>query len=255
MNIKNEISKAIGNNVELLPIFHTTKTENFKEIAKQRKLNKKYNEALLKDIVFFFYGRAMYSENGTKLQDVNNLSFLPVGICISNYNLGLLSYTAYAVDSGAFKKNRFEGKLPELWDISGMEIGKDQVDINKYIEIFYVNSKNYINDNATVTIDADSNEKKVFLDFLRDKSSSRVDGRSRTIELAIEQDVHLQGDIVLFVHNKMNNQIFFKEIIKDFISKGISVSVKKYYTVDQVSPLAAYSCLNGEVKRYMEELL
>ena len=33
MNIKNEIRKAIGNNVEVLPIFHTTKTENFKEIA------------------------------------------------------------------------------------------------------------------------------------------------------------------------------------------------------------------------------
>jgi GTPase involved in cell partitioning and DNA repair len=51
--------------------------------------------------------------------------------------------------------------------------------------------------------------------------------------------MHRQGFIIDFLSHLENNNVPYEVI--------------KYYTVEQVSPLSAYSILNGRVRQYMEE--
>jgi hypothetical protein len=255
VNIKALLKTVSLTPINELPGFHTCKVSDFEKITISNALARNLNKWLKRELVFFYYGRSMYSLNNSALKSVDDFHFLPIAICISNKKLNTLKYTSYPVDSGGFIKDGFSMKLPSSWKIEDLEIGQSQSDINKYIYSFYLGTENYIKDMARDISDIDDPDTIELINFLNNKSSTQIDGRSRTIELAIEDDVTIDDGVIFFVHNKMENQIFFKEYLKKLRDINIKYEVRKYYTVDQISPNAAYSCLNGEVRKYMEELI
>ncbi len=236
-----------------LPLFHTTKTEKFKAIAKTNTLKANYCNTLKNKCNFFFYGRAMYSNNDRKNRNVEDYAFLPVAICLSSDLLMKHNFITHIFDTGKFGEDHFNGKLASNITMNDITLGMNKDNIHKYVKHFYLTNNNYIEDSVRKERSTDLQLSKDVLRHLNNKKSTSIDGRSRTVEVAINGDINLDQKVVLFIHNKMHRQGFIIDFLSHLENNNVPYEVIKYYTVEQVSPLSAYSILNGRVRQYMEE--
>lgn len=137
----------LKNDLSYLPLVHTTKLAHFLKIVENGELSPmKEDEVTSDNLLFFFYGRAVYTIHwdGAKKRNSLDNKGIPVAIIFEVCDVPDPDYI-YAFDSGGFQSRKYKEKYVGACEIDSIDsFSLDcYVDIKKLIDLFYLDTPYY----------------------------------------------------------------------------------------------------------------
>lgn len=223
----NKWIESESDELELLPLCHTTRWKHFKEICAKDIIE---NNSLFpprqdlkipqEQVAYFFYGVPYYIYKFGKGKSINIewTDDMPIAILLRPEAIVHFDQ-AYPFDTGAFFNNR----LDKFFGISFNEINffklviDEGLEIRKFIKRYHEKNEHYCGRNFRFSgNEFDSKEEKL-ISFFKNESASELDLRVKALELQIKKPINMNLNLEKVVLPKHRSERYsnFKKIIKE----------------------------------------
>jgi len=243
-------SSTIEDEVENLPIFHTTLFENATNIF-EHGIIPTYCNKLNDDLTYLFYGRNSLSEYGFTRIDIIKESDLKLAVSFG-FDVTSLDeskiHSVFPFDSGAFITNRYSPHLFNSEDIYNYSFRINQ--IKKYLIEFFGSNENYIEGIITQELPIPS-ELEAFYRLVNDRTTDNFDTRCRTIEISTKQQLYPHEFKFLCIHLRLKRNSYVKKLLES----NVDIIPIYYDTLEIGHKEGMYAFLQMKVKDYIRENL
>lgn len=253
MSLEDWISQE-DDNGELLPLCHTTKWEYFQSIIYDKKLSTKFSKfpdpnpkgQKQEDLVYLFYGLPFYIYETGMDDEINSevTEDLPIGLIFKPSLVSSVN-RFYPFDTGAFLSNKYEGALGLDNDISDYKVNvTNGSEIKKLVKRYYRSNEQYCYGNFNDSVNPAHPKEEDLLRFFLNKDKSKIDLRSRAIEVHSLKDIDISSNILAIILPRLRSAQY------GYIKENIS-SLCHYVDIEYYNDLTRYS--SGSIRNAVLE--
>jgi hypothetical protein len=195
---KNWLERQIQVEGKRLPLTHIAKAIIAEDIIRHGKVKPSMCEVFKKPISYFFYGRPAYRVSGDGA--IKTEAACPICFVFRPEAFEAAS-SMYPFDTGAFARRMYKTFILEEMELSDFQLDPAKHDPNVLISLLFKRAADYVKGDTTNLKGGEQIAEtwefhaKAFVDLVSSKGRNEPDDRIFSIELQLEQELSLSGNL------------------------------------------------------------
>lgn len=230
----------------LLPLMHSCECFNARSIITQQKLKTSFCNVMGKKLLYFYYGKPSYPVGEKQKNSRTDFEYCPVCFIVDLRKV--LINKVYPFDSGAYKKDLYEGFIHRHMTIDNFEIDGNEKGIKTYLSFMFGNIDNYFYGAAIKKELIGEPYIDALINIMTAKGSMKFDERGRTIEIISESDLNLKDALKCII---LPQNLLQDDKIATFLHNN-NIDVIDYGVRALVSPTGYYELIVEKAIDYIK---
>ncbi len=244
--------KCRGRGQKFLSVVHTTDLFRLSEIQDDNRLEPAEDKYFKGErLLYFFYGRPSYRVN-SQVQNTRVSAFAPICFVFKK-NFRCPTKRIYPFDTGAFFAGRMKTKIHPNFELDDFLLDAETVSAQSVVSKFYNSNEDYLDCRPSDNLKIDDlvtkrlHRVESYYQLIRDVGNDGSDERIHSIELQVENNIELRGNLLAVV---VPARFFTDEQISEMITAW-DCKIVGYHVKSLFTPTDLMSLLFDKVREVM----